>query len=285
MNILIVDDSKAMRTIIIRTLGRAGFGEHSVHEAVNGADALKQIAVEKPDLILSDWDMPEMTGIELLEALTKQGTQVKFGFVTSEGSPEMRRRAMDAGALFLIAKPFTAETFQQTLSGLLAERPGDALPAPDQGRVPTAKRYLLSLKLGEQHNTSLVAALVTISPALAKRIAQRRALWRQVTAADADAVGGLTFLTSGDHACQYLTREHLDQLPLAPVVLEGRGFVEVPEGQLVLAAETTSLRLDGTWMCVFAGEVLWGCSFKYGGAEIETCCLPLDLVVPAAASL
>ena len=119
MNILIVDDSKAMRTIVIRTLRQAGFGDHSLKEAVNGADALKQIAAEKPDLVLSDWNMPEMTGIELLEALTKQGTKLKFGFVTSEGSPEMRRRAMDAGALFLIAKPFTAETFQQTLGTLL----------------------------------------------------------------------------------------------------------------------------------------------------------------------
>lgn len=114
MKILIVDDSRAMRTIIFRVLRQAGFGDTLI-EAVNGQDALKMIQAENPDLILSDWNMPEMTGIELLEELTKQGKKIKFGFVTLEVGPEMRRRAMDAGALFFIVKPFTAETFQRVL--------------------------------------------------------------------------------------------------------------------------------------------------------------------------
>lgn len=119
MRILIVDDSRAMRTIVVRTLRQAGYGHHTLEEASNGAEALQAITTAPPDLVLSDWNMPEMTGIELLEQLNKQGQKVRFGFVTSEGSPEMRRRALDSGALFLITKPFTAENFQQTLTPLI----------------------------------------------------------------------------------------------------------------------------------------------------------------------
>jgi len=74
---------------------------------------------EAPDLVLSDWNMPEMTGIDLLTALRASGSTVPFGFVTSEGSEDMRARAATAGALFLIAKPFTPETFGDALSGVL----------------------------------------------------------------------------------------------------------------------------------------------------------------------
>jgi two-component system chemotaxis response regulator CheY len=64
--------------------------------------------------------MPEMTGIELLEALRGEGNRVKLGFVTTEGTPEMRARATEAGALFLIAKPFTADQFKDTLGPFIS---------------------------------------------------------------------------------------------------------------------------------------------------------------------
>ena len=63
--------------------------------------------------------MPEMTGIELLGAVTTEKIGVKFGFVTSESTPAMREQATAAGAQFLIAKPFTPETFEQALRGVL----------------------------------------------------------------------------------------------------------------------------------------------------------------------
>jgi two-component system, chemotaxis family, chemotaxis protein CheY len=64
--------------------------------------------------------MPNMTGLECLEALRSAGSSVPFGFVTSEGSPEMRDKAAGAGALFLIAKPFTEDTFRDALDGVLS---------------------------------------------------------------------------------------------------------------------------------------------------------------------
>lgn len=120
MKVLIVDDSKAMRMIVKRTLRQAGFDQCETEEATNGKEALTLIENSIPDLVLSDWNMPEMNGIQLLEQLKSSGKDVKLGFVTSEGTPEMRQKAEEAGALFLIAKPFTAETFQNALQGVLS---------------------------------------------------------------------------------------------------------------------------------------------------------------------
>jgi two-component system chemotaxis response regulator CheY len=120
MRILIVDDSKAMRLIVSRTLRQAGFGGHEIIEATNGAEALNVAAAQAPDLVLSDWNMPEMTGIELLRALRASGNDVTFGFVTSESSSEMRETATAAGASFLVAKPFSADTFAEALDPVLA---------------------------------------------------------------------------------------------------------------------------------------------------------------------
>jgi two-component system chemotaxis response regulator CheY len=119
MKILIVDDSKAMRLIVRRTLRQAGFADHGVTEAHNGKEALESVRLAKPDLILSDWNMPEMSGIELLDALKAEGISVKFGFITTERTTEMRARATEAGAAFLIVKPFTPEDFKEVLTPIL----------------------------------------------------------------------------------------------------------------------------------------------------------------------
>lgn len=119
MKILIVDDSKVMRQIVTRTLRQAGYDGHDIVEAVDGKDAFDKVQSEAPDLVLSDWNMPNMTGIELLDALRASGSSVRFGFVTSEGSPEMRDRATSSGALFLIAKPFTSDVFRESLDSVL----------------------------------------------------------------------------------------------------------------------------------------------------------------------
>jgi two-component system chemotaxis response regulator CheY len=120
MKILVTDDSRVMRQIVIRTLRQAGYDDHDIIQAADGKEAFDMVAAEQPDLVLSDWNMPEMTGIECLEALRASGSQVPFGFVTSEGSPEMRDKAASAGALFLIAKPFTEDTFRDALDGVLS---------------------------------------------------------------------------------------------------------------------------------------------------------------------
>jgi two-component system chemotaxis response regulator CheY len=119
MKILVVDDSTAMRLIVKKTLRLAGFEGHDIIEAQDGAEALATIQKVAPDLVLSDWNMPNMTGIELLEKLAADGLKVKFGFVTTEATPDMRSRAAQAGARFLISKPFTPESFKEALKAHL----------------------------------------------------------------------------------------------------------------------------------------------------------------------
>ena len=116
MKIMIVDDSIAMRMIVKKTLRQAGFEGHEISEAEDGAKALVAIKAASPELVLSDWNMPNMTGIELLERLSADGVKVKFGFVTTEATAEMKVRATSAGAQFLISKPFTPESFKEALA-------------------------------------------------------------------------------------------------------------------------------------------------------------------------
>jgi len=123
MKILIADDSRVMRQIVIRTLRQAGYGGHEIVEAENGRQAVELAFSTQPDLVLSDWNMPELNGIDALHTLRSRGSSVPFGFVTSEGSEEMRALASNAGALFLIAKPFTPESFAEALAGVLEPVP------------------------------------------------------------------------------------------------------------------------------------------------------------------
>ena len=117
--ILVVDDSKAMRMIVRRTLKQAGFGHYDVEEATNGADALGKIRGNAPRLVLSDWNMPDMSGYELLTKLREEKLNVPFAMITTEGTPEMRAKAAEAGALFLIQKPFTPEELARAVGTVL----------------------------------------------------------------------------------------------------------------------------------------------------------------------
>ena len=119
LKVLIVDDSKAMRLIVKRILRQIDIGEHEIFEASDGVEGLKEVNDNNPDLILSDWNMPNMTGIEFLEKLREENKRVKFGFVTTEGSENKRGQANEAGANFLIAKPFTPESFEKAIMPVL----------------------------------------------------------------------------------------------------------------------------------------------------------------------
>jgi len=119
ISVLIADDSRVMRQIVIRTLRQAGY-DWDVREAADGQEALEAVRADEPDVVLSDWNMPNLTGIDLLRRLRAEGFSTPFGFVTSEGSDEMRSTAEEAGALFLIAKPFTADTFRDAIEPVLA---------------------------------------------------------------------------------------------------------------------------------------------------------------------
>ena len=121
MRIFIADDSRAMRMIVVRQLRQAGFEDAEFIEAADGAEALAKAREHSPNLIVSDWNMPEVNGLEFLRQLRASGDDTVFGFVTSEGTPDMIQLARSNGASFLIAKPFTPETFRDTLNAVGVE--------------------------------------------------------------------------------------------------------------------------------------------------------------------
>ena len=116
MRVLIADDSRAMRMIVLRTLRQTSLVIDEVLEVPDAPGVLAEMTDFRPDLILSDWNMPGMSGIELLELLRQNGDTTPFGFITVESSPAMRERAIDAGAAFLLVKPFDAEHLGEMVS-------------------------------------------------------------------------------------------------------------------------------------------------------------------------
>jgi len=120
MKILVVDDSSVMRKLITRSIRQAGFGEATIMEAEDGALALEVARAELPDVILADWNMPNMTGIEMLRALRAEGDMVRVGFVTSESTTEVRDSAQEAGASFFLSKPLDTSKLEAALGTVRA---------------------------------------------------------------------------------------------------------------------------------------------------------------------
>ena len=121
MDILLVDDSKTMRLLVQRAIRQAGYRRLSIEEAENGAQGLEKLGTCKPRVVLSDWNMPTMSGITFLNHVRAANNKVPFGFITSEASAEIKDLAIESGAAFLITKPFTPEDFSKALTPFLGE--------------------------------------------------------------------------------------------------------------------------------------------------------------------
>ncbi|MFW6147556.1 MAG: chemotaxis response regulator CheY [Thermodesulfobacteriota bacterium] len=115
MNILIVDDFATMRRILKNILRQVGFT--NILEADTGKTALAELKKQPFDLILCDWNMPEMSGLELLENLRSDEDlkDIPFVMVTAEAKKENIIEAVKAGVNSYIVKPFTAETISEKL--------------------------------------------------------------------------------------------------------------------------------------------------------------------------
>ncbi len=116
MRVLIVDDFATIRKILRNVLKQIGFT--NMVEADNGKTALKVLKKESFDLILCDWNMPEMSGIDLLK-MVKSDDELKdisFVMVTAETQKDNIVEAVKAGVSNYIVKPFTAETVSEKLN-------------------------------------------------------------------------------------------------------------------------------------------------------------------------
>jgi len=113
---LVVDDSRAMRMILSRTLAQSGF---EILQAANGREALEIMDREGSSigLVLLDWNMPELTGIEVVEKLRAQSALngTRLVMVTTETEVEQMARALEAGADEYVMKPFTREAVEDKL--------------------------------------------------------------------------------------------------------------------------------------------------------------------------
>jgi two-component system chemotaxis response regulator CheY len=120
---LIVDDSLPMRAIIIRTIKASGFMETEFLQASNGEEALKVLGTEWLDLVITDYNMPDMNGMELIQRMKKDEIlqAIPVLVVTTEGSREKVEAFIQEGAAGYVKKPFTPETIRFELTKILGE--------------------------------------------------------------------------------------------------------------------------------------------------------------------
>jgi two-component system chemotaxis response regulator CheY len=119
MRILLVDDFSTMRRIIKNLLKDIGYT--NVDEAEDGALALDKLKGEKFDFVISDWNMPNMTGIDLLRAVRAEASlkATPFLMVTAEAKPENVTEALEAGVNNYIVKPFTSDVLKEKIDKIL----------------------------------------------------------------------------------------------------------------------------------------------------------------------
>jgi two-component system chemotaxis response regulator CheY len=115
MKVLVVDDFATMRRIVKNILNQIGF--KNIIEADDGSSALEVLKKDKVDLIMSDWNMPKMTGLELLKAVRSDESMkdMPFLMVTAEGQKDSVVQTVQAGVSDYIVKPFTADTVKEKL--------------------------------------------------------------------------------------------------------------------------------------------------------------------------
>lgn len=128
-NILIVDDSFPMRAVIKKIIKASGFDIGKFFEAGNGKEALQVMDQQWLDLVLTDYNMPDMNGLELLKAMKQSDTlaDIPVVIVTTERGDRRMEAFFSQGAVAYVKKPFTPEQIKAHLNRILGE--------PEHGQV------------------------------------------------------------------------------------------------------------------------------------------------------
>lgn len=113
MKVLVVDDSGVMRKIIIRSLNAVGVTD--TVEAANGQEAVDIFATQEFDMVLTDWNMPEKSGLEVLQEIRATGSQVPVIMVTTESQKGQVLAAIQAGVTDYLTKPFEQDQLRAKL--------------------------------------------------------------------------------------------------------------------------------------------------------------------------
>lgn len=117
MKIMLIDDSKTMRNIQKSVL--AQLGSHVVEEACDGQDALSKVGAFQPDLVLVDWNMPNMDGLSFVKAFRQQNRATPIIMVTTESERSRVVEAIVAGVNNYVVKPFTPDVLAQRIKETL----------------------------------------------------------------------------------------------------------------------------------------------------------------------
>ncbi len=116
MKILVIDDSLAMRKIIKWTIRQSNMRIEEIFEASSCQEAMLLIDTKNPDIIIADWNMPDMLGLEILSRLRKLNNFVKFGFFVNQTTTSILNLANKAGANFIISNPTAENTFETQIN-------------------------------------------------------------------------------------------------------------------------------------------------------------------------
>ena len=121
--ILIVDDSLPMRSVIKKTIKASGYGASEFLEAENGKHALAVLQENWLDIVITDYNMPEMNGMELIQAMKKDDTlqTIPVLVITTEGSQQKVGEFIEKGAVDYLKKPFTSEEIRNKLKNILGD--------------------------------------------------------------------------------------------------------------------------------------------------------------------
>ncbi len=111
---LVADDSGVMRKILIRALN--GLGITEIVEAADGSEAVRLFSLDTFDIVLTDWNMPGKTGIEVLKAIRETGAKLPVVLITTEAEKGRVIEAIQAGVSEYVIKPFDADTLKTKLA-------------------------------------------------------------------------------------------------------------------------------------------------------------------------
>ena len=117
---LVIDDHMIMRRLVEKNAETLGFG--SIENAENGLIAMRRINANNYNIVLADWNMPEMSGLELLEEVRKNPEldHMAFVMITAESEKSKIMQAMNAGATAYLAKPFSPNDFKDMVEKILS---------------------------------------------------------------------------------------------------------------------------------------------------------------------
>ena len=116
--VLVADDSGVMRKIIIRALNHIGVSD--IVEAADGDEAIKAFSSDTFGLVLTDWNMPGKTGLEVAQAIRAAGSQVPVMMITTESEKEQVMTAIQAGVTDYLVKPFEPEVLRKKIDKYVA---------------------------------------------------------------------------------------------------------------------------------------------------------------------